>query len=268
MRRILFLAYHFPPIRRRGVQRAARFTRLLPITLRAGLRHRPRPRSKSVGARGQDPSRRDPHGDRSAPGTRSRAAAADRPADARPSLARRSRAVHLWWVEGLKALGSKLAPTTDLIYTWMQPYESAAAAADLARTSGKPWVADLGDPWALDEMMVFPTAAHRRRELGRMRKLLRTASAVVMSTPEAAARLRSAFPEMRDVPVISIPNGFDPHDFEGDAPHRSDRAFRIVHTGYLHTQLGEETRRASRLRHSWAEASQALTSTPIARLPP
>ena len=117
-------------------------------------------------------------------------------------------------------LGSKLSPTADLIYAWMQPYESAAAAAALAQTSGKPWVADLGDPWALDEMMIFPTAAHRRRELTRMRKLLGTASAVVMSTPEAAARLRRAFPEMRDIPVIAIPNGFDPHDFE--APHRTE----------------------------------------------
>ena len=30
MRRVLFLAYHFPPIGGAGVQRAARFTRLLP----------------------------------------------------------------------------------------------------------------------------------------------------------------------------------------------------------------------------------------------
>ncbi len=41
------------------------------------------------------------------------------------------------------------------------------------RALDKPWVADLGDPWALDEMMIYPTALHRRRELRRMRSAAR-----------------------------------------------------------------------------------------------
>ena len=44
-----------------------------------------------------------------------------------------------------------------LVYASMSPYESADAAARLARRLGVPWVADLRDPWALDEMLVFPT---------------------------------------------------------------------------------------------------------------
>ena len=38
------------------------------------------------------------------------------------------------------------------------PYESAEAAARIAAELGKPWVADLRDPWALDEMMRLPDA--------------------------------------------------------------------------------------------------------------
>lgn len=126
----------------------------------------------------------------------------------------------------------------DLVYTWMQPYQTAAAGARLAVALGKPWVADLGDPWAFDEMIAYPTRFHRRRDARRMRSLLGRADAIVMSTREAARRVVDAFPEFSRKPVLAIPNGYEPADFEGAPNPRSDELFRIVHTGYLHTDLG------------------------------
>src|SRR4029077_1419960 len=38
-------------------------------------------------------------------------------------------------------------------------------------------------------------------------------------------------------------NGYDAADFAEDPPPRSDKKFRIVHTGYLHTDLGLQVRR-------------------------
>jgi glycosyltransferase involved in cell wall biosynthesis len=132
----------------------------------------------------------------------------------------------------------------------MQPYESAQGAMRLAQQLRKPLVADLGDPWALDEMMVFVTSAHRRLELARMRAYFRAASAVVLSTREAAARALQQFPELHAKPVEVIPNGFDAADFAGPPPQRDDDAFRIVHTGYLHTEFGLLQRRAGRARRA------------------
>jgi glycosyltransferase involved in cell wall biosynthesis len=109
-------------------------------------------------------------------------------------------------------------------------------------------VADLGDPWALDEMMIYPTGLHRRLELRLMRRVLGTAAAIVMNTPEAAKRLRAAFPELADKVVHAIPNGFDLAELSGAPPARGDDAFRIVHTGYLHTELGHRQRRTAPLR--------------------
>ena len=117
----------------------------------------------------------------------------------------------------------------------------------IARAIDRPWVADLGDPWALDEMMIYPSGLHRRLELRLMRRLLGTASAIVMSTPEAERRIRAAFPELEDKIVLTIPNGFDATEFLGEPPARTDGAFRIVHTGYLHTELGQLQRRAALL---------------------
>jgi hypothetical protein len=81
-----------------------------------------------------------------------------------------------------------------------------------------------------------------------MRRVLGTASAIVMSTPEAARRLQDELPELSDRIVRAIPNGYDAGDFSGTPPAREDGAFRIVHTGYLHTELGFRQRRTARLR--------------------
>ncbi|HJR18099.1 MAG TPA: glycosyltransferase family 4 protein [Actinomycetota bacterium] len=150
-----------------------------------------------------------------------------------------------WWVSGSINAATRPASDVDLVYVWMQPYNSARAGAELAVRLGRPWVADLGDPWALDEMRIYPSALHRALDAREMRRLLSTAAAIVMSTPEAKSRLLSAFPEFGGRLVVDIPNGYDASDFAIPMSPRSDRAFRIVHTGYLHTALGEQVRRGS-----------------------
>src|SRR5262249_25393389 len=89
-----------------------------------------------------------------------------------------------WWIDGAVAAAREAAAGVDLIWAGMAPYETAEAAAQLARELGKPWVADLQDPWALDEMWIYPTRLHHRREISRMRRLLGSADAIVMNTPE------------------------------------------------------------------------------------
>ena len=125
----------------------------------------------------------------------------------------------------------------ELIYASMSPFETGSAAARLSVKLGKPWVADLRDPWALDEMQVYPSRWHRRLDLRAMRALLSTASAVVMNTEESA-RLVRAFPELSRTPVLAVPNGYDAEDFAPVQPRPPASRFRIVHTGYLHTELG------------------------------
>jgi glycosyltransferase involved in cell wall biosynthesis len=61
-------------------------------------------------------------------------------------------------------------------------------------------------------------------------------------------RLLVEFPRLADRPVVAIPNGFAAEDFEGPSPVRTDGVFRIVHTGYLHTELGLQHRRSLPLR--------------------
>ena len=248
MRRVAFLSYYFPPIGGAGAQRPARFVRYLRelgydplvVTGPGAAVGRWTPQDEALLA--EIPAEVEVH---RVPGPE--------PPESTGRAARKERWLGVaspwrrWWVAGAVATGAALEGV-DLVYAWMSPFESAEAAASLARRLGVPWVADLGDPWALDEMMVYPTRLHRRRELERMRRGLASAEAVVMSTPEAVRRVRSAIPELDDRLVLSIPNGFDAADFQRPVEPRRDGVFRLVHTGYLHTELGYRQRRHPLLR--------------------
>jgi glycosyltransferase involved in cell wall biosynthesis len=149
-----------------------------------------------------------------------------------------------WWVRESAELALRVGRDADVVYASCLPYETAFAAARVARALGRPWVADLEDPWALDEMRPQPSALHGRRMLRRMREALASASAVIMAAPEAAERVKAAMPDLaRRVPVTAIPIGYEPADFVAAPAPRPDGTFRIVHTGSMHTDLGQHLRR-------------------------
>jgi glycosyltransferase involved in cell wall biosynthesis len=247
VRRILFLAYHFPPIGGTCVQRNAKLVRVLPelgyeftVVTGGGTGSAARWTPVDATLLQSLPSQTEVHRieEPEPPSSVGWQDRAERWLEAESPTLR-------WWNDGAIALGREAGRDVDLIHASLEPYSTAEAAATLARDLRKPWVADLQDPWALDEMWVAPTGLHRRRDLARMRRLLGTASAIVMNTPEAARRLRERFPELGAKPVHSITNGFDELDFAGPPPERHDNAFRIVHTGHLHTEQGQHLRRVA-----------------------
>jgi glycosyltransferase involved in cell wall biosynthesis len=248
MLRALYLAFYYPPLGGGGVQRTLKFAKYLPelgietviVTGPARRSTRHAPLDVSLGAE-------------AAPGCRVERIDAELPDDSRPDrvrrlLARPSRFAQAW-VEGClrTALRAGSAEPIDVVLATMSPFETSVAAAGVAARLRVPWVADLRDPWALDEMIVYPSRWHRALELSRMRRCLSSAALVIMNTPEAARALGQAFPELAPR-TLSITNGFDAADFSGELPPRSDDRFRIVHTGSLHADLGYAHRRRQRLR--------------------
>ena len=250
MSRILLISYYFPPIGGAGAQRPAKFVRhlidrghsLVVITGsgQTGRTWTPPDETLMLDVPTEVEILRVP-----GPEPEVRAGAVGRIR----RLLRRDTLWARWWRSGVMTLGTALTDV-DVIYTIMSPFSSAEPSHELARKLGIGWIADLGDPWALDEMTVYPTGLHRRMEIAHMRRMLRTSAAVVMSTPEAARQVVDTFPELSGRPVVAISNGYDAADFADDtiAP-RDPNKFRIVHTGYLHTELGLQQHRHKHLRH-------------------
>jgi hypothetical protein len=172
-----------------------------------------------------------------------------------------------WWIDQSVVLGRRVGADADAIICSCAPYETALAGARLAADLGKPWIADLEDPWALDEMRPHPTGLHLALDRRSMRSALATASAIVMAAPEAAARVRREFPELADRVVTGIPIGFEQEDFDAPAePRDDDGVFRIVHTGSMHTDFGmrlRSTRRRRRLLGGTAAGLNVLTRSHV-----
>jgi glycosyltransferase involved in cell wall biosynthesis len=154
-----------------------------------------------------------------------------------------------WWMDGALEAARREVAGCDLIYASLEPYESALVAGRVAREAGVPWVADLLDPWALDEMRLHVSGIHRRRDLRRMRRSLVGADAVIMSTREATRRARTELTEIAPAVVEPIAVGYEGPDFEGPPPPpRDDGKFRIAHSGFLHTEAGLRHARTARFR--------------------
>jgi glycosyltransferase involved in cell wall biosynthesis len=248
VKRVLVLTYFFPPIGGAGGQRPLRLVQHLrahgyePVVLSSPGQAEDRWTPEDAALARDIPHdvevRRVPLPEPSAGGSRGRL---ERIAGIPQPWSR-------WWADQLVREGCEIGSSCDLIWVVMQPYQSARPAAELAAKLRLPWVADLADPWALDEMLIYPTALHRRVEMRRMRRVLSSADGIIMSTPEAASRLTKAFCELRSRPIGVGPHGWERSDFAGPAPIRSDTSFRIVHTGYLHTELGLRQQRTARLR--------------------
>ncbi len=148
-----------------------------------------------------------------------------------------------WWVRNGSEVAYEAIEGAKIIFATMSPFSTAELARRVSQRSGIPWIADLRDPWALDEMQIYPSRLHRIAEMQRMRRLLSSASGIIMNTPESTAALCRAFPEFVAKHVTTITNGYDAPDFERTILPRTDKKFRIVHTGYLHTDAGLELQR-------------------------
>jgi hypothetical protein len=249
VKRVLLIAYHFPPEGGAGVQRSAKLARYLPevgwepvvITRSQAPDDRWSPRDATLETElpaDVSVKRVATSGPPFSTGWRKR----------RERWLRSESAFAKWWRDSAVQLGGAHMDGVQVVYASLAPWQSGEAAAALARHSRLPWVADLRDPWALDEMMVYPSRLHRRLELNRMACVLEAADAIVMNTPEATRRLIETFPMLAEKTVVTIPNGFDAKDFSRPAPSRSDGTFRIVHAGYLHTSLGRQLRRGKVFR--------------------
>ena len=226
MKKVLFISHYFPPVGGAGVQRSTKFVKHLPasgwqpIVLtgegKAGGRWTPEDRSLL----GDIPPE---------------AIVARVPAPPQGKLGAQQR------FESYVRLGAELISQhrPDLILVTLSPFGDAAISATLAAEFNLPWIADLRDPWALDEFQIHRSRWHRTLERRRMVRQLRTASAIIMNTPEAAKKVRADLAGLETIPVTSITNGFAQEDFPVDNRRTgtNDR-FTIVHSGSFHVEPG------------------------------
>lgn len=120
----------------------------------------------------------------------------------------------------------------DAIVSTGPPHSMHLIGLGLARSTGLPWVADFRDPWTkifyFKHLHLTPWAIRRHQALEKA--VLDGATRVVAVSPPVAEEFRA----MTATPVTLITNGFDPEDYPPSVmadPIGHLPAFRLVHTG-------------------------------------
>ena len=114
----------------------------------------------------------------------------------------------------------------DLIFSSSPPVSSHMIAYQLTKITGKPLAGDFRDPWEL--LSETDSGSWCRRLHERLqKKVLARAKGVVAVNGFMAEDLRKKF---NDIRLEMIPNGFDSVDFEGFKPEVTDK-FEIVYLG-------------------------------------
>jgi len=117
----------------------------------------------------------------------------------------------------------------DAIYATGFPWTTLLTGVDLSRATGVPLLADFRDPWVGEDLFRSerpPAGEERPLE----RQVVEHASAVTTVAPTMTKRLIAAYPDLSAAKFHTVCNGFDPPDLA--APARTPHAtFRIAYAG-------------------------------------
>ncbi|MBM2845193.1 MAG: glycosyl transferase group 1 [Bacteroidetes bacterium] len=137
-----------------------------------------------------------------------------------------------------KAVASALAAHTespfDLIFATAPPFTDFLIGAELKSRINKPLVFDYRDPWLDYPFKFYPTKLHKYRHYVLERNSLRASSHVITTNRRVKESLISRYPFLSYHDVDIIPQGFDPEDFrrEGQpAIPRTPGKMRITYAG-------------------------------------
>jgi glycosyltransferase involved in cell wall biosynthesis len=233
-RRVLVLAYFFPPVGGAGAQRTLKFVRHLePLGWDATV----------VSTRSRAYRARDPSLLSEVPASTRVLRVPAWPLASKVGVVlhwlrlRRLRAFVVWPDNGLGWAPFALATTLRavrrsrpaVLFSSSAPYSAHLVALVVARLTGVPWVADFRDEWTAN-----PHLADQPRVLARLtRRAERAITAAASRVVVAADYFELEGLPRSDPHRVEIPNGVDEDDVPTGAAHPRDR-FVLAHVGTLY----------------------------------
>jgi hypothetical protein len=135
------------------------------------------------------------------------------------------------WIPSALRTGSRLLKEEqfDAIFSTAHPVSVHVVGGMLAKRSGLPWIADYRDPWA-GNAYVERGAIRTRLEHWLERTLLRRAATITTISKPIAEQI-GAFHKRDDVRVI--PNAYDPAEWE-TIPDLAPARFNLCYTGSMY----------------------------------
>ena len=234
MKKVLLIAYHYPPLGGAGVFRTLKFTKYLPkfgyqphvLTVK-----NPMYSTKDLTLVGEIPPEASIHRTFSF--------------EHRILRAPRLLSINLKWLyipdENIGWLpfavfyGKKIIEKENIgiIYATAPIFTSLLIGCLLKKKTGKPLVVDYRDPWTQNVFIKYPTKLHKKIEEKMEEVVLNTADYIITTTEPMRLKLIEKYPFVKEK-CVTITNGFDPEDFRGLIRNASKNKFTITYTGYLY----------------------------------
>jgi len=128
----------------------------------------------------------------------------------------------------------------DAVWTTSSPESAHLAGLALQKEFGLPWIADFRDPWVGRVTYAPPTAWHDRRQRALEGSVIAAADRVTVVSEAMADRFRARYPGLPADRFVVLPNGYDPDDWarvaDGErhaAAPRDTKHFVLLHAGQL-----------------------------------
>ncbi|MCI0707103.1 MAG: glycosyltransferase [Ignavibacteriae bacterium] len=121
----------------------------------------------------------------------------------------------------------------DAIYSSSPPYTTAVIAQKLQRSTGKPWLAGFRDPWtgflSTPNRWLFPRAIDRAME----HSVFKDAGMVEGAWRGILKDIMDKYPDIPCEKLYYLPNGFDAADYPSDEQPVKDK-FTVTYTGSMY----------------------------------
>ncbi|MBM2839698.1 MAG: glycosyl transferase group 1 [Bacteroidetes bacterium] len=245
-RKVLVIAYYFPPMGLSGVQRTLKFVKYLPkfgwhptvLTVTPGGYFA---QDESLLREVQSPKIRIERTEAAGPGKFfAKKEVVKLPSErSRKFLSYVSDTFFIpdnkiGWRKKAVAKAMELHKQTpfDLVFATAPPFTDFLIGTDLKSKINKPLVFDYRDPWHDYPFKFFPTPLHKWRHYVLERRALRASSHVVTTNRRVKESLIARFPFLTHHDVDIIPQGFDPEDYKlNGATSRTSKKMCITYAG-------------------------------------
>ncbi|MDH7514900.1 MAG: glycosyltransferase family 4 protein [Bacteroidota bacterium] len=143
--------------------------------------------------------------------------------------------------------GDRTVRRFDLVFATAPPFTSFLVGRDIKIRTGLPLVLDYRDPWLENPLHSYPTFVHRALHHRLERSVLRWADGIITINRRMKELTLRSSTAISHNDITIIPQGFDPEDFAGTEPARRDNRMRITHAGtFYHDRTPQTLLRALR----------------------
>lgn len=237
-KKVLVLAYYFPPMGLSGVQRTLKFVKYLPefgwepivLTTNSGSYYA---YDESLLAEIEEKNIRIYRTDDESSKPRSYPSTFVQKIGRYLSGMFRQPDSKIYWKKKAIETGSKLIEEErpDVIFSTAPPFTSHLAAAELAEKYGIPLVLDYRDQWYGNPFNVMPTKFHKHYNKKLEAEVLYKSSKIVVISREQKERLLKSYKLLKHNDISIVSHGYDKEDFYNIVSKSDRNDFVITHSG-------------------------------------